>query len=83
MRPMDGEDEEIVASFGNEGTTIRVPRLFSRLVGTASNLHLKSGTFSTMMAQLARHFVCLALKRKCAMALVVRRLWMVVARTIG
>ena len=49
-------------------------------MGTGSDLRLKGGIFLIIMAVLTRHFLCLACRLRCAVGLLVRRLWILLNR---
>ena len=70
-------DSGVRAVLGDEGagSEMKVSGVMEGVVGLGPGLHYKGGVFVTIMADLTRHFVWMAIKLACAEALLVHRLW--------
>ena len=75
-------DSGVRAVLGDEGagSEMKVSGVLEGVVGLGPGLHYKGGVFVTIMAELTRHFVWMAVKLVCAEALLVHRLWIFLLR---
>ena len=80
MAPTSDGGVRAVPGGAGAGATIEVSGVLDGVVGLGPGLHYKEGVFVTIMVELTRHFVWLAVRLACAEALLVHMLWVFLLR---
>ena len=74
VAPSSDSGVRVVLGDEEAGSEMKVSGVLESVVGLGPGLHYKGGVFVTIMAELTRHFVWMAIKLACAEALLVHRL---------
>ena len=80
VAPSSDSGVRVVLGDEGAGSEMKVSGVLESVVGLGPGLHYKGGVFVTIMAELTRHFVWMAIKLACAEALLVHRLWIFLLR---
>ena len=75
VAPSSDSGVRVVLGDEGAGSEMKVWGVLESVVGLGLGLHYKGGVVVTIMAELTRHFVWMAIKLACAEALLVHRLW--------
>ena len=80
VAPSSDSGVRVVLGDEGAGSEMKVSGVLESVVGLGPGLHYKGGVFVTIMAELTRHIVWMAIKLACAEALLVHRLWIFLLR---